>query len=161
MKAHGIEPAPERKRQTSWSTFLKTHWDCLASIDFTTIEVWIKDGLVTYYLLFVMEVATRRVQLAGCTVNPTAVWMTQIGRNLTDPFDGFLRNSCYLVMDRDTKHCQGVSRPVGASQRQASSPAASVSESDPAHRAIHANHQGGVPGTDDHLRGAAVAKGHP
>ncbi len=161
LKAHGIEPAPERKRQTSWSTFLKTHWDCLASIDFTTIEVWIKDGLVTYYLLFVMEVATRRVQLAGCTVNPTAVWMTQIGRNLTDPFDGFLRNSCYLVMDRDTKHCQGVSRPVGASRRQASSPAASVSESDPAHRAIHANHQGGVPGTDDHLRGAAVAKGHP
>ena len=32
--------------------------------------------------------------------------MTQIGRNLTDPFDGFLRNSCYLLMDRDTKHCQ-------------------------------------------------------
>ena len=49
LKAHGIEPAPERKRQTSWSTFLKTHWDCLASIDFTTIEVWTRDGLVTYY----------------------------------------------------------------------------------------------------------------
>ncbi len=106
LKAHGIEPASDRKHQTSWRDFLKIHWDCLTSIDFTTIEVWTKEGLVTYYLLFVMELSTRRVQLAGCTVNPTAVWMAQIGRNLTDPFDGFLRNSCYLLMDRDTTHCQ-------------------------------------------------------
>ena len=55
LKQHGIEPAPERKRQTSWATFLKAHWDVLAAIDFTTVEVWTKDGLVTFYLLFVME----------------------------------------------------------------------------------------------------------
>ena len=52
LKEHGIEPAPERKRQTTWKTFLKAHWDCLAAIDFTTVEVWTKGGLVTYYLLF-------------------------------------------------------------------------------------------------------------
>ena len=63
LKAHGIEPAPERKRQTTWKTFVSSHWDVLRAIDFTTIEVWTKGGLVTFYLLFVMELATRRGSL--------------------------------------------------------------------------------------------------
>ena len=45
LKEHGIEPAPERKRQTTWKTFLKAHWAVLAAVDFTTIEVWGKKGL--------------------------------------------------------------------------------------------------------------------
>jgi transposase len=48
LRAHGIEPAPERKRQTTWKAFLQAHWDQLAAIDFTTIEVWTTRGLVTY-----------------------------------------------------------------------------------------------------------------
>ena len=60
-KKHGIEPAPDRKRQTTWQTFLQAHWYVLAAIDFTTVEVWTKNGLVTIYLLFVMELASRRV----------------------------------------------------------------------------------------------------
>ncbi len=106
LKAHGIEPAPVRQRTGSWSTFLKSHWDVLATIDFTTIEVWTKEGLVTFYLLFVMELKTRRVHFAGCTPNPNEVWMKQIARNLTDPEDGFLNGKCYLIMDRDTKFCE-------------------------------------------------------
>ncbi len=39
LKEHGIEPAPDRKRQTTWKTFLKAHWDVLGAIDFTTIKV--------------------------------------------------------------------------------------------------------------------------
>ena len=46
LKEHGVEPAGERKRQTTWATFIKAHWDVLASIDFTTIEVWTTGGLV-------------------------------------------------------------------------------------------------------------------
>jgi hypothetical protein len=65
-KAHGIEPAPDRKRPSTWKTFLEARWDVLASVDFTTIEVWTKSGLVTCCLLFVMELATRRVLFAGC-----------------------------------------------------------------------------------------------
>jgi hypothetical protein len=84
LKAHGNEPASERQHTGSWATFLKTHWDVLAAIDFTTIEVWTRSGLVTYYLLFVMELKTRRVHFAGCTPNPNAAWMKQIARNLTD-----------------------------------------------------------------------------
>ena len=93
LKEHGIEPAPERKRQTTWKTFIKSHWDVLGAIDFTTIEVWTKGGLVTFYLLFVMEVATRRVHFAGCTPSPTEQWMKQIARNLTDARTAFSRAS--------------------------------------------------------------------
>ena len=103
LKEHGIEPAPERKRQTTWKTFIKAHWDVLGAIDFTTVEVWTKGGLVTYYLLFVMELKTRRVHFAGCTTKLDEPWMKQIARNLTDPFDGFLQGTRYLLMDRDSK----------------------------------------------------------
>jgi putative transposase len=104
LKGHGIEPAPDRKRTTTWSTFLKAHWDQLAAIDFTTVEVWTKGGLVTYYLLFAMRLATRKVCFLGCTPNPVSSWMAQMARNLTDAFDGFLRAPVrYVLLDRDTK----------------------------------------------------------
>jgi putative transposase len=80
LKARGIEPAPTRKRSGSWETFLKAHWDVMAAIDFTTVEVWTKGGLVTFYLLFVMELKSRRVHFAGCTVNPNEAWMKQVAR---------------------------------------------------------------------------------
>ena len=105
LKAHGIEPAPDRQQRIKWSTFLKAHWDVLAAVDFTTIEVWTRGGLVTFYLLFVIELKTRRVHFAGCSTNPDQIWMKQISRNLTDPFDGFLVGKRYLLMDRDSKFC--------------------------------------------------------
>jgi transposase InsO family protein len=101
LKEHGIEPAPDRKQQTSWKVFIKAHWDVLSTIDFTTVEVWTTGGLVTYYLLFVMELKTRRVHLAACTPTLGDDFMKQVARNLTDPFDGFLKDSKYVLMDRD------------------------------------------------------------
>jgi transposase InsO family protein len=106
LKAHLLDPVPERKRQTTGKAFLKTHWDVLGAIDFTTIEVWTRGGLVTFYLLFVMEVGTRRVCFAGCTTHPDRQWMRPIARNLTDSFDGFLLGTRYLLMDRDAKFCE-------------------------------------------------------
>ena len=117
LKAHGIEPAPDRQRQTTWATFLKAHWDVLAAIDFTTIEVWTKSGLVTFYLLFVMELKTRRVHFAGCTPHPGERWMQQVARNLTDSIDGFLLGKRYVLMDRDGKFCpafRGILKDDGA-----------------------------------------------
>ena len=105
LKAHGIEPAPQRKRVSTWKTFLKAHWDVLGAIDFTTVEVWTKGGLVTYYLLFVVEIATRRVCFAGCTPNPDTPWMMQVARNLTDAEDGFVMGKRYVLLDRDGKFC--------------------------------------------------------
>jgi hypothetical protein len=81
---------------------LKAHWDVLAAIDFTAVEVWTKGGLVTFYLLFVMEIATRRVHLAACSPSLGDDFMKQIARNLTDPFDGFLKDTKYVLMDRDS-----------------------------------------------------------
>jgi transposase InsO family protein len=103
LKANGIDPEPDRKRQSTWKSFLQAHCDVLASVDFTTIEVWTKGGLITVYLLFVMELATRRVHFAGSTVNPDEPWMLQIARNFSDAEDGFLRGKKYLLMDRDAK----------------------------------------------------------
>jgi len=90
LKDHGIQPAPSRKCTVDWPTFLKAHWDVLASIDFTTLEVWTRGGLVIYYLLFVMKLKSRRVHFAGCTPNPNEAWMQQVARNLTDCDEGFL-----------------------------------------------------------------------
>lgn len=73
--------------------------------DFTTIEVWTRSSLVTFDLLFVMELKTRRVHFAGCTPHPSEGWMKQIARNLTDSCDGFLLGKRYVLMDRDGKFC--------------------------------------------------------
>jgi transposase InsO family protein len=104
LKRHGIEPAPEREKRTSWTTFLKTHWDVMAATDFFTVEVWTPRGLVTYYVLFIIHLSTRSVHIAGLTTAPDGAYMKQVARNLIDVGDGFLSKSRYLIMDRDTKY---------------------------------------------------------
>jgi putative transposase len=102
-KKNGIDPAPERGTRTTWSQYLKAHWTVLAAADFFTVEVWGPRGLVTFYVFFVIELATRRVEMAGITPNPAEPWMIQIGRNLTDPIDGALSKKRFLILDRDSK----------------------------------------------------------
>ena len=106
LKDHGIKPAPERGKGMSWSVFLKAHWKVLAASDFFAVEVWSWSGLVTYYVLFVMELATRRVCIAGITKHPDTQWMLQLARQLTDGIDGILLDKRYIILDRDTKYCQ-------------------------------------------------------
>jgi putative transposase len=102
---HHLEPAPQRRKAgMNWTQFLKLHWEVLAATDFFTVEVATWHGLVTYYVLFVMELSTRRVQIAGITPHPTAAFMQQCARQLTDPCDGFLLGKRYLIHDRDTKY---------------------------------------------------------
>ena len=83
LREHGIEPAPERDRHTRWSTFLKAHWECLTATDFLSVEVYTIKGLVTYYILFFIDLASRSVHIAGITPHPDNRWMTQIARNVT------------------------------------------------------------------------------
>ena len=75
----------------------------MAAIDFTTVEVWTFGGLVTHYVTFVLELATRRVTCAGNTPHPGGVWMEQLARNLTDVMSGFMNGKRILIMDR--VHC--------------------------------------------------------
>jgi len=107
LRRHHLEPAPQRRKAgMSWRQFLKLHWEVLAATDFFTVEVATWHGLVTYYVLIVMELATRRVQVAGITPHPTAAFMQQCARQLTDPCEGFLLGKRYLLHDRDTKYTQ-------------------------------------------------------
>ena len=72
--------------------------------DFLTVEVCTIRGLVTHYVLFFMDIASRAVKIAGITPHPDGRWMTLIARNLTDLNDGFLRGKRYSILDRDTKY---------------------------------------------------------
>jgi transposase InsO family protein len=105
LKDNGVEPAPQRGQRTPWSTFLKAHRECVAATDFFTVEVCTLRGLVTYYVLFFIDISSRAVNIAGVTAHPDSRWMTQIARNVTDLNDGFLRGKRYLILDRDTKYC--------------------------------------------------------
>lgn len=105
LKDNGVEPAPQRGQRTPWSTFLKAHWECIAATDFFTVEVCTLGGLLTYYVLFFIDISSRAVNIAGITAHPDSRWMTQIARNVTDLNEGFLRGKRYLILDRDTKYC--------------------------------------------------------
>jgi hypothetical protein len=71
LKAHGLPPAPERP--TSRQTFLRAYWGVIAGADFFTTEVWTWRGLVTYYTVFVIDLASRRVHIVGSTPHPDAL----------------------------------------------------------------------------------------
>ena len=78
LAEHGIEPAPARDKRTPWSTFLKAHWGAIAATDFFTVEVLTARGLICYFVLFVIALETRRVELAGIVHQPYEDWMKQI-----------------------------------------------------------------------------------
>jgi transposase InsO family protein len=108
LKANGIDPASERGTRTTWSQFLKAHWDVLTAADFFTVEIWGPRGLVTFYVFFLVELATRRIEIAGITPSPNEAWMLQIGRNLTDPIDGILADRKFVILDRDSKYSAAI-----------------------------------------------------
>jgi putative transposase len=116
LHRHGLPPAPERKRTTTWSVFVRSHLALLAGTDFFTAEVLTLRGLVTYYVLFFIHLESRRVDIAGITVHPDEPWMKQIARNVTMEGCGILRDCRYLLHDRDTKYTQSF-RAIIASGR--------------------------------------------
>jgi putative transposase len=101
LREHGLEPAPERVKKTTWTEFLKTHWEVLAAADFFTVDVWTGSDLTRFAVLFIIELSTRRVEIAGITSEPDAAWMSQVSRNITDVSDGFLTDKRFLIHDRD------------------------------------------------------------
>jgi transposase InsO family protein len=103
LKRHGIEPAPDRSQQPRWKEFIAAHLPAIAATDFFSVEAWTQGGLVTFFVLFVIDLASRRVKIAGITTSPNDPWMKQVARNLTDHVDGFLIGKKYLIMDRDGK----------------------------------------------------------
>src|ERR1022692_1412531 len=104
LKDHLIEPAPDHGHRVPRSVFLKAHWKAIAASDFFTVEVWSWRGLITHYVLFVIDLATRRVVIGGITTNPNEAWMLQMARSLTDGENGVLLGKRHLIVDRDNKY---------------------------------------------------------
>lgn len=70
LKEHGLEPAPERSKRTTWKSFLCAHWDAIVTCDFFTVEVLTLAGLTRYHVLFVIALATRRVEIVASPASP-------------------------------------------------------------------------------------------
>ena len=91
------------RERTPWRTFLTAHWETVAATDFFSVEVATFRRLVTYYVLVVIELSSRKVHVAGITPWLDSAFMMQVARNLTDPVDGFLLGKRFLILDRDKK----------------------------------------------------------
>jgi transposase InsO family protein len=111
LKAAGLPPVPQRP--TSWQTFLNAHWGGIAAADFFTTEVWTWKGLVTYYTVFIIDLASRRVQILGSTPHPEALFMQQVVRTLTMAEAGVVSRRQVLICDRDRKWSHDVRRRLG------------------------------------------------
>jgi putative transposase len=110
LKRHGVLPAPEREKTTTWTECIRTPMAVLVATDFFTIAVWTTCGLVTYYILFVIQLASRKVYVTGVTPYPDQRWMTQMARNATMAAWGFLAPGQSLLHDRDGKFCPAFQR---------------------------------------------------
>jgi putative transposase len=98
-RRHRVPPAPQRAG-LSWSAFLRAHAAGLLACDVFMVETV---RLQTLYVLFFLEVRTRRVFVAGCTTHPTAAWVTQQARDLTWAVDAAGVRPTLLLRDRDAK----------------------------------------------------------
>ena len=101
LKEHGIEPAPKRGKGMSWATFIKVHFGEIVATDFFTVEILRPFGVVRFFVLFVIDIQTRRVHIAGIVHQPYEEWMKQVARNLTDAVDGILKGKRCFIHDRD------------------------------------------------------------
>jgi hypothetical protein len=101
LKANGIPPAPDRP--TSWRTFLRAHWGAIAGGRLLHRRGLDPSWLVTYYTLFVIDLRSRRVHVAGSTPTQDGWFMAEVARRLTDAVDGFLVGHRVLICDRDSK----------------------------------------------------------
>ena len=116
LREHGIDPAPIRGKRMPWSKFIKAHLGAIVGMDFFTVEVMTLFGIERFHVLFLIDIGSQVVEIAGIGRDPDGQWMLQMARNLLDGEDGFLRGKGYLIMDRDplyTAAFREMLRPAG------------------------------------------------
>ena len=102
LRTAGLGPTGTRGGMT-WREFIRAHRRSMLAVDFFTVEtIWLQ----RLYVLFFIELGSRRVHVAGCTPNPSAPWVTQQARRLTWTL-AELPESRFLIRDRDQKFTDG------------------------------------------------------
>jgi transposase InsO family protein len=102
MRLHRVPPAPRRSTR-SWEEFVRQHARHLLATDFFTVETaW----LGRLYVLFFIEVGSRRVHLGGISAHPTGQWVAQQARNLVWHLQDDVLRATHLLHDRDSKFCE-------------------------------------------------------
>jgi putative transposase len=99
LRAHGLDPAP-RRAPTTWRSFLRQQAAGILACDFFTVDTVF---LRRVYVLFFIELTSRRVHLAGVTDHPTGLWVAQQARNMVVGFGYQVAAWKFLIRDRDAK----------------------------------------------------------
>jgi hypothetical protein len=98
LRTEGL--GPTIRRGPSWLEFLRTQANSIIAVDFFTVDtVWLQ----RLYVLFFIELGSRRVHLAGCTAHPDEVWVTQQARQVSWGLVERKEPVCFLIRDRDRK----------------------------------------------------------
>ena len=161
LTRHGIDPAPERNRKTTWKEFLTRHWNQIVATDFFTVEVWTCSGLPRFVILFFMDVSTRRVEIGGIASLGNGLWMAQIARNLTDAVDGLFTGKRYLIHDRDPLYTREFLITLGAVGIRICEIAAAIAEFECLCGAVRPHNQRELPRADDLLWRRRIAECDP
>jgi len=100
LRAQRVSDPPARAGGMKWGEFVRTHRRSMLAVDFFTVEtIWLQ----RLYVLFVIELGSRRVHVAGCTPNPSAAWVTQQARHVTWTLAERPKSFRFLIRDRDQK----------------------------------------------------------
>ena len=99
LRRHGVDPSPMRSGPT-WVEFLGSQASSMLACDFFSVDTVLLKRL---YVLFFIELDTRRVQVTGVTAHPTGSWVVQQARNLTMALEDRVHPVKFLIRDRDTK----------------------------------------------------------
>ena len=110
LERHGIAPSPGRTGQT-WREFLKSQITTMMACDFFTVDTILLRRL---YVLFFIELGSRRVYVTGVTAHPTGDWVVQQARNLTSELTEQTDRFKFLIRDRDAKHTRGFDEIFGS-----------------------------------------------
>jgi putative transposase len=141
LREAGIEPAPQRLEQT-WAEFLRAQATSILECDFLTVDTLF---LKRFYVLFFIELATRRVRIAGITTNPDGRWVTQQARNLVMELGDEGIRPRFLVRDRDSKFTRDFDEGLPLRRNLSHQSAGRRAEGVGARRALGRKHSPRVP----------------